>query len=71
MTVLVTAASGHLGRLVLDSLLGRGVPAADIRAGARTPESLAGYADRGVVVVPLDYDDPSSAAAAVLLLLGW
>jgi len=65
MTVLVTAASGHLGRLVLDSLLARGVPAADIRAGARTPESLAGYADRGVDVVPLDYDDPSSAAAAV------
>lgn len=65
MTVLVTAASGHLGRLVLDSLLARGVPAADIRAGARTPESLAGYADRGVDVVPLDYDDPASAAAAV------
>ena len=65
MTVLVTAASGHLGRLVLDSLLARGVPAADIRAGARTPGSLAGYADRGVDVVQLDYNDPASAAAAV------
>lgn len=65
MTVLVTAASGHLGRLVLDALLARGVPAADIRAGARSPESLTGYADRGVDVVWLDYNDPASAEAAV------
>jgi NAD(P)H dehydrogenase (quinone) len=65
MTVLVTAASGHLGRLVLDSLLAQGVPPAEIRAGARSPESLGGYAERGVDVVRLDYDDPASAASAV------
>lgn len=65
MTILVTAASGHLGRLVLDSLLDRGVEPATIRAGARRPETLAEYAERGVEVVPLDYADPVSAKAAV------
>ncbi|WP_193608823.1 NAD(P)H-binding protein [Nocardioides lijunqiniae] len=65
MTTLVTAASGHLGRLVLDSLLERGVAPDSIRAGARTPASLAAYAERGVSVVPLDYNDPASVTAAV------
>jgi NAD(P)H dehydrogenase (quinone) len=65
MTTLVTAASGHLGRLVLDSLLARGVAPGSIRAGARRPETLAEYAERGVAVVPLDYSDSASVAAAV------
>jgi NAD(P)H dehydrogenase (quinone) len=65
MTLLVTAASGHLGRLVLDSLLDRGVEPATIRAGARRPETLAAYAERGVEVVPLDYADAGSATAAL------
>jgi NAD(P)H dehydrogenase (quinone) len=65
MTILVTAASGQLGRLVLDSLLARGVAPGDVRAGARTPAALADYAERGVDVVHLDYDDEATAAAAV------
>jgi NAD(P)H dehydrogenase (quinone) len=65
MTILVTAASGQLGRLVLDSLLARGVAPAEVRAGARTPEALAEYGERGVDVVRLDYDDPATVAAAV------
>ncbi|MDP2773420.1 MAG: SDR family oxidoreductase [Nocardioides sp.] len=65
MTLLVTAASGHLGRLVLDALLDRGVEPTTIRAGARRPESLAAYAERGVEVVPLDYADAGSAEAAL------
>ncbi|MCD4536092.1 SDR family oxidoreductase [Nocardioides sp. cx-169] len=65
MTLLVTAASGHLGRLVLDSLLDRGVDPATIRAGARRPESLAAYSERGVQAVPLDYAVPASVTAAV------
>jgi NAD(P)H dehydrogenase (quinone) len=65
MTILVTAASGQLGRLVLDSLLARGVAPADVRAGARIPDVLADYAERGVDVVHLDYDDDDSVAAAV------
>ena len=65
MTILVTAASGQLGRLVLDALLARGVAPADVRAGARTPDTLAEYAERGVDVVRLDYDDEATVAAAV------
>lgn len=65
MTILVTAASGQLGRLVLDSLLARGVEPASIRAGARRPEALTAYADRGVEVVHLDYSDAGSVEAAV------
>ncbi len=65
MTILVTAASGQLGRLVLDSLLARGVAPAEVRAGARTPDTLSGYAERGVDVVHLDYDDPATVASAV------
>lgn len=37
MTLLVSAASGHLGRLVIDALLARGVAASDVVAGVRTP----------------------------------
>lgn len=65
MTILITAANGQLGRLVLDSLLARGTAPGTIRAGARRPETLAEYAERGVDVVHLDYDDADSVAAAV------
>jgi NAD(P)H dehydrogenase (quinone) len=65
MTILVTAASGQFGRLVLDHLLDRGVAPTEIRAGARSPESLAAYADRGVEVVHLDYSDAVTAKSAV------
>lgn len=65
MSILVTAASGQLGRLVLDALLERGVDPATIRAGARRPETLAAYAARGIDVVTLDYGDTASIKAAV------
>lgn len=64
MTLLVTGASGHLGRLVVESLLQRGTPAADVVAVARTPESISDLADRGVQVRHADYTDPSSLDAA-------
>src|SRR6476619_1014931 len=64
MTLLVTGASGHLGRLVVESLLERGTPAADVVAIARHPESVADLADRGVVVRRADYTDPASLDAA-------
>jgi NAD(P)H dehydrogenase (quinone) len=50
---------------VLDALLDRGVAPEDIRAGGRRTDALAAYADRGVDVVHLDYDDPESVARAV------
>ena len=64
MTILVTGASGQLGRLVVDDLLARGVPAADIVATARNTDSLADLADQGVDVRRTDYTDPASLKTA-------
>ena len=61
--LLVTAASGQLGRLVLDALL-ESVPASRIRAMARKPESLRAFAARGVDVRAGDYDHPDTLVAA-------
>ena len=63
MSVVVTGATGHLGRLVVQNLLDRGVPAGQIVATGRRTETLADLADRGVIVRPSDFDDPDSLAA--------
>jgi NAD(P)H dehydrogenase (quinone) len=60
MTLLVTAASGHLGRLVVEALLDAGTPATEIVATSRRPQSLSDLADRGVQVRRADYDDSAS-----------
>ena len=65
MSVVVTGASGHLGRLVVLELLGRGVPAGEVVATARDTSRLADLADRGVDVRRLDYDDTASVASAL------
>jgi NAD(P)H dehydrogenase (quinone) len=65
MTILVTAASGQLGRLVVDALLERGVAPADIVATARDTSKLADAAARGVRTAELDYDRPETIAAAL------
>jgi NAD(P)H dehydrogenase (quinone) len=65
MTILVTAASGHLGRLAIESLLDRGTAASDLIAGVRTPAKVADLAERGVRVVELDYMKPATIAAAL------
>ncbi len=64
MTYLVTGASGQLGRLVVESLLARGVAAGDVVATARDTSTIADLADRGVVVRRADYDDPASLKEA-------
>lgn len=64
MTLLVTGASGHLGRLVIEALLDRGTPATDVVATARKTESIADLAERGVEVRRADYDDPTSLDVA-------
>jgi NAD(P)H dehydrogenase (quinone) len=65
MTLLVTGAAGHLGRLVVEALLDAGVAASDIRAGARDTVRIADLAERGVQTVRLDYADAASVADAV------
>lgn len=55
--ILVSGASGHLGKLVLDALMARGVSAADIIATTRDPGKLANYAAEGVDVRAADFDD--------------
>jgi NAD(P)H dehydrogenase (quinone) len=65
MTILVTAASGQLGRLVVDALLERGVAPADIVATARDTSKLADASARGVRTEVLDYDRPETIAPAL------
>jgi NAD(P)H dehydrogenase (quinone) len=57
MSVIVTGATGHLGRLVVERLLDRGVEPAEIVATGRSAERLSDLADRGVRVERLDFDD--------------
>jgi NAD(P)H dehydrogenase (quinone) len=64
MTIVVTGASGHLGHLVVENLLDRGVPAGQIVAAVRTPAKAADLAARGVQVREADYDRPETLAAA-------
>lgn len=61
----VTGASGHLGRLAVEELLARGVPAVDVLAVVRTPGKAADLADRGVQVRQGDYAHPESLTEAL------
>ena len=61
----VTGSTGHLGRLVIDALLDRGVPAGEIVAIARSPEKAADLAEQGVVVREGDYDRPETLGPAL------
>jgi NAD(P)H dehydrogenase (quinone) len=64
-TLLVTGASGHLGRLVITHLLDvHQLPAGAIVATTRDPAKLADLASRGVKVRRADFEDPGSLAAA-------
>ncbi|MBJ9678352.1 SDR family oxidoreductase [Burkholderia gladioli] len=56
-TIFVTGASGHLGRLVLQHLLARGVTPARLIAGTRSPEKLADLAAAGIAVRKADFED--------------
>jgi len=63
--IVVTGASGHLGRLAVEALLKRGVPAGGIVAAVRTPAKAADLAAKGVVVRTADYDRPETLDAAL------
>jgi NAD(P)H dehydrogenase (quinone) len=62
--LLVTGASGHLGRLVLDKLLARGVAPGDIIATTRDTTSLADYAAKGIEIRKADFDDTANLIEA-------
>jgi NAD(P)H dehydrogenase (quinone) len=76
MSIVVTGATGHLGRLVVENLLERGVPAAHIVAAGRSIDKIKDLADRGVQVRAIDFDDPATlreafqGAEKVLLVSG-
>ncbi|MCA1221029.1 NmrA family NAD(P)-binding protein [Streptomyces sp. 8L] len=64
MSIVVTGASGRLGRLTVEALLRRGVPAPEIVATGRDIAAIEDLAGRGVVVRRADFADRDSLAAA-------
>jgi NAD(P)H dehydrogenase (quinone) len=60
--IVVTGATGQLGRLVIASLIRRGVPTNQIVAAARTPSKAADLAALGVKVREADYGKPATLA---------
>jgi NAD(P)H dehydrogenase (quinone) len=75
MSIVVTGATGNLGRFVIEGLLEK-VPADQITAVVRDEEKAAGFAARGVKVAVADYNAPEtfdsvfSAGDKVLLISG-
>ncbi|MEU2112373.1 SDR family oxidoreductase [Streptomyces sp. NPDC019507] len=64
MSIVVTGATGRLGRLVVERLLETGVPAAGIAALVRDKEKAADLAARGIELRLADYDDPATLTGA-------
>ena len=64
MSIVVTGATGQLGRLTVEALLRRGVPAPDVVATGRDVTGIKDLAERGVVVRQADFTDAGSLAAA-------
>lgn len=63
--IAVTGATGHLGRLVVEDILERGVAPDRILALARSPEKASDLAGHGVEVRRADYDEPETLRAAL------
>lgn len=64
MSIVVTGATGHLGRLTVEALLRRGTPAAEIVATGRETARIQDLAERGVTVRHADFADPDSLTRA-------
>lgn len=64
MTIAITGATGHLGRLAIDELLAR-TDAEEVVALARDTSKAADLATRGVEVREFDYDRPETLAPAL------
>ncbi|MEX1078828.1 MAG: SDR family oxidoreductase [Homoserinimonas sp.] len=65
MLLAVTGATGHLGRLVVESLLERGTPAQDIVAIGRDVDKIDDLQERGVQVRAADYTKPETLEPAL------
>ena len=65
MRIAVTGATGHLGGLVIDSLLNKNVEASDIVAIVRNEGKAKGLAARGVNIAVAAYDDEAALKAAL------
>jgi NAD(P)H dehydrogenase (quinone) len=63
MTIAITGAAGHLGRLTAQLVLDR-VPAGEVVLVTRRPDALADVADAGATVRHGDFDQPDSLPAA-------
>ncbi|MEV0121052.1 SDR family oxidoreductase [Streptomyces sp. NPDC050703] len=76
MSIVVTGATGHLGRLVVEGLLDAGIPASEVAAVVRDKDKAAGLAERGVELRIADYNEPATLHGAfaagdrVLLISG-
>ena len=64
MSVVVTGATGQLGRLVVEDLLERGMPANGIVAAGRDTGRIQDLAERGVRVQVIDYAEPATLRRA-------
>ena len=64
MSNVVTGATGHLGRLIVEALLRNGTPASDIVAAGRSVEKLDDLAAQGVRIARIEYTDTATLAAA-------
>jgi NAD(P)H dehydrogenase (quinone) len=65
MTIVVTGATGHLGKSIVEHLVARGVTPADIVAGGRSTEKLQALADSGVRTAVIDYTRPETLTEAL------
>ena len=61
--IIITAATGKLGRHVVDALLAR-IPASELAVAVRDPARAADLAARGITVRQADYTQPASLRAA-------
>ena len=66
MTIVVTGATGHLGRLTIQALLDRGVAPDDVVAAGRNAEALEELAGLGVRTASIDYANPASLTDALV-----
>jgi NAD(P)H dehydrogenase (quinone) len=64
MSIVVTGATGHFGRLTVEALRRRGVPAEQIIATGRRIETLGDLAGQGMSVRRADYSDKASLGEA-------